>query len=49
MKSKTIQVKLDNETHRKLKAGAVLAEEILPTFASKVITEALKNKKVFTK
>lgn len=49
MKTKLIQVRLDEDTHRNLKSEAALAAQTLPTFASKVIAEALKNKKVFTK
>ena len=49
MKTKTITVKLDEETHRTLESEAVLASEKLPDFASKVIKQALVNNKVFTK
>ena len=49
MKTKTIIVKLDEETHRILKSEAVLAAQKLPDFASKVIKQALVNNKVFTK
>ena len=49
MKTKLIQVRLDEETHRTLKSRAVLAAQNLPNFASEIITQALKDKKVFTK
>ena len=49
MKTKLIQVRLDEKTHRTLKSRAVLAAQNLPNFASDIITQALKDKKVFTK
>ena len=49
MKTKLIQVRLDEETHRTLKSRAVLAAQNLPNFTSDIITQALKDKKVFTK
>ena len=49
MKDKTIQIKLSEDLHRKLKAQAVLEAENLPKFAAKIIGEALQNKQVFQK
>lgn len=49
MKIKFLQVRLDEETHKTLKSKAAEAAETLPEFTSKVISEAIKNQKVFTK
>ena len=49
MKIKFLQVQLDEKTHKTLKSKAAEASETLPEFTSKIITKAIKKRKVYKK